>query len=278
MTADVLDLAETILTGLIEEPAEVRRARRKNPQAVGGPLWSVDLPGSRDLVRRVIQFAETKQVTVDGPMGQVTGRLKTATATMTHLVVDVEADAVVNEGMTIHGTATAKLKYKTDLQRTLATGGQWTFHYWKTPVARLRLNRLIPELKPTAYGAELNLDVEIERPAVFGGWKRETLKHVELHYTHARAVMGSGLFGGWLKTKALPDIKFLPSVLLALMLASAPADVGAGEVRRAKKIGRALAKPIRSQGRADAGYPFWSTAENVSGIALRLLTPVRWLF
>lgn len=273
MTADVLDLAETILAGCIEEPAEVRRARRKNPQAVGGPLWSRDLPGSRDLVRRVIQYADNQQVTIDGPLGPVTGRLKSLTATIDRLVVDVEADATFNEGDSVDGRATIRLKYRTDLQRTLATGGQWTFRYGQTPIARVRLNRLMPELIPTAYGAKLLLDVEIERRAFLVGWRKLTLKHVELHYTHARPI-----FSGWFATTFLPDIKFLPSLLLAFMLASAPADVGAGEVRRAKKVGRALAKPIRSQGRADAGYPFWSTTANVSGIALKFLSPIRWFF
>lgn len=41
--------------------------------------------------------------------------------------------------------------------------------------------------------------------------------------------------------------------VVALVVCFAAAQ--AGEVRRARKVGRAMAKPIRAEGRAAAGYP-----------------------
>lgn len=57
----------------------------------------------------------------------------------------------------------------------------------------------------------------------------------------------------------------LACMKLAMLMQPAPAH--SGEVRRAKKVGRAMAKPIRAQGRADAGYPVATTAANVTGLA-----------
>jgi len=56
---------------------------------------------------------------------------------------------------------------------------------------------------------------------------------------------------------------------LTLLLTLATPSHG-GEVRQAKRIGRALAKPVRVQARADNGWPFRTTVANTSQVAANL--------
>jgi len=157
----------------------------------GGPLWNVRQTVPAGVVQRVIDYAVRQEVTIGG----VRGSLKGIKGTPDGLVVTVEA----NFGERGPITNTTTIGYSTTdggLERNLALGN-WV----KVPYGEVRLTRLVPELRPTAYGAEVRIGAEFRRPGWFQRLFSGRLDHIELHPHKARPVVDSKV-----KTLVLPDI------------------------------------------------------------------------